>query len=45
MNVTVINCENGQTPTKPSFFNEVLFFAKASVVMGAIILLVTSAWV
>lgn len=45
MNATTISNENSQEPTKPSFSNEVVFFAKASAVMAAIVLLVSSAWV
>ncbi|USE02515.1 MULTISPECIES: hypothetical protein [Vibrio] len=45
MNATVISNESSQAPIKPSFFNEVFFFAKASLVMAAIVLLVASTWV
>ncbi|CAK2806048.1 hypothetical protein AB4516_01955 [Vibrio sp. 10N.222.54.F12] len=45
MNATVITNENNVSLAKPSVMNEVLFFAKSTVIMGAIILLVASAWV
>lgn len=45
MNATVITNEKSETPVKPSVMNEVMFFAKSTVIMGAIILLVASAWV
>ncbi|CAH6782520.1 hypothetical protein V8073_004574 [Vibrio parahaemolyticus] len=45
MNATVITNESSKTLVKPSVMNEVLFFAKSTAIMGAIILLVASAWV
>ncbi|WP_202597918.1 MULTISPECIES: hypothetical protein [unclassified Vibrio] len=45
MNTAAMSNQSHQIARKPSFFNEVFFFAKASVVMTAIVLLVASAWV
>lgn len=45
MNATVITNANTESLVETSVMNEVLFFAKSTVIMGAIILLVASAWV
>ncbi|WP_164684016.1 hypothetical protein [Vibrio maerlii] len=44
MNATVMTDKNNETLVKPSLLDEMQFFAKLTLAMSAIVILVASAW-